>query len=133
MPQPLAKVASGGELSRISLAIQVITAKAAAVPTLIFDEVDAGIGGAVAEVVGRNLRALGARRQVLCVTHLPQVAAQAVHQWSVAKATANGVTRSRVAVLDEPARVEEIARMLGGLEITATTRKHAAEMLRGAR
>jgi DNA repair protein RecN (Recombination protein N) len=133
MPQPLAKVASGGELSRISLAIQVITAKAAAVPTLIFDEVDAGIGGAVAEVVGRNLRALGARRQVLCVTHLPQVAAQAVHQWSVAKATANGVTRSRVAVLDEPARVEEIARMLGGVEITATTRKHAAEMLRGAR
>jgi DNA repair protein RecN (Recombination protein N) len=131
-PQPLAKVASGGELSRISLAIQVITAKAAAVPTLIFDEVDAGIGGAVAEVVGRNLRALGARRQILCVTHLPQVAAQAEHQWSVAKTTANGVTRSRVAVLDETARVEEIARMLGGVEITATTRRHAAEMLRAA-
>jgi DNA repair protein RecN (Recombination protein N) len=131
-PQPLAKVASGGELSRISLAIQVITSKAAAVPTLIFDEVDAGIGGAVAEVVGRNLRALGERRQILCVTHLPQVAAQAVHQWSVAKTTANGVTRSRVAILDEPARVEEIARMLGGVEITATTRKHAAEMLRAA-
>ena len=124
--------ASGGELSRISLAIQVITAKAAAVPTLIFDEVDAGIVGAVAEVVGRNLRSLGARRQILCVTHLPQVAAQAEHQWSVAKTTANGVTRSRVAVLDEPARVEEIARMLGGVEITATTRKHAAEMLRAA-
>jgi DNA repair protein RecN (Recombination protein N) len=131
-PQPLAKVASGGELSRISLAIQVITAKAAAVPTLIFDEVDAGIGGAVAEVVGRNLRALGARRQILCVTHLPQVAAQAEHQWSVTKTTANGVTRSRVAVLDETARVEEIARMLGGVEITATTRRHAAEMLRAA-
>ncbi len=131
-PQPLAKVASGGELSRISLAIQVITSKAAAVPTLIFDEVDSGIGGAVAEVVGRNLRALGARRQILCVTHLPQVAAQAEHQWSVAKTTANGVTRSRVAILDEPARVEEIARMLGGVEITGTTRKHAAEMLRGA-
>jgi DNA repair protein RecN (Recombination protein N) len=131
-PQPLAKVASGGELSRISLAIQVITAKAAAVPTLVFDEVDAGIGGAVAEVVGRNLRGLGGRRQVLCVTHLPQVAAQAAHQWSVAKATANGVTRSRVAVLDAAARVEEIARMLGGVEITATTRKHAAEMLRAA-
>ena len=131
-PQPLAKVASGGELSRISLAIQVITSKAAAVPTLIFDEVDAGIGGAVAEVVGRNLRSLGARRQILCVTHLPQVAAQAEHQWSVAKTTANGVTRSRVAILDEPARVEEIARMLGGVEITATTRKHAAELLRAA-
>ena len=131
-PQPLAKVASGGELSRISLAIQVITSKAAAVPTLIFDEVDAGIGGAVAEVVGRNLRSLGARRQILCVTHLPQVAAQAEHQWSVAKTTANGVTRSRVSVLDDTARVEEIARMLGGVEITATTRKHAAEMLRAA-
>jgi DNA repair protein RecN (Recombination protein N) len=130
--QPLAKVASGGELSRISLAIQVITSKAAAVPTLIFDEVDAGIGGAVAEVVGRNLRSLGARRQILCVTHLPQVAAQAEHQWSVAKTTANGVTRSRVSVLDETARVEEIARMLGGVEITATTRRHAAEMLRAA-
>jgi len=131
-PQPLAKVASGGELSRISLAIQVVTAQAAAVPTLIFDEVDAGIGGAVAEVVGRNLRALGARRQILCVTHLPQVAAQAEQQWSVAKTTANGVTRSRVAVLDPTARVEEIARMLGGVEITPTTRKHAAEMLRAA-
>jgi DNA repair protein RecN (Recombination protein N) len=132
-PQPLAKVASGGELSRISLAIQVITSRAAAVPTLIFDEVDAGIGGAVAEVVGRNLRALGTRRQVMCVTHLPQVAAQAAHQWSVAKTTASGVTRSHVAVLDESARVEEIARMLGGVEITATTRRHAAEMLRAAR
>ncbi len=131
-PQPLAKVASGGELSRISLAIQVITSQAAAVPTLIFDEVDAGIGGAVAEVVGRNLRALGGRRQILCVTHLPQVAAQAEHQWAVAKTTANGVTRSRVSILDEPARVEEIARMLGGVEITATTRRHAAEMLRAA-
>jgi DNA repair protein RecN (Recombination protein N) len=131
-PQPLAKVASGGELSRISLAIQVITSRAVAVPTLIFDEVDAGIGGAVAEVVGRNLRALGARRQILCVTHLPQVAAQAEHQWSVAKLTTNGMPRSRVAVLDEIARVEEIARMLGGVEITATTRRHAAEMLRAA-
>src|SRR5882672_8472409 len=86
-PRPLAKVASGGELSRISLAIQVITSKAAAVPTLIFDEVDAGIGGAVAEVVGRKLRTLGEERQVLCVTHLPQVAAQAREQWSVAKGT----------------------------------------------
>jgi len=131
-PRPLAKVASGGELSRISLAIQVITSKAAAVPTMIFDEVDAGIGGAVAEIVGKKLRALGRERQVLCVTHLPQVAAQADQQWSVAKATANGAVRSSVAVLDEAARIEELARMLGGTRITTTTRKHAAEML-GAR
>jgi DNA repair protein RecN (Recombination protein N) len=127
--RPLAKVASGGELSRISLAIQVITSKAAAVPTLIFDEVDAGIGGAVAEVVGRNLRSLGEERQVLCVTHLPQVAAQAREQWSVAKAADGGSVQSRVAVLDRKSRIEEIARMLGGVAITATTRRHAAEML----
>jgi len=131
-PRPLAKVASGGELSRISLAIQVITSKAAAVPTMIFDEVDSGIGGAVAEIVGRKLRALGRERQVLCVTHLPQVAAQADHQWSVAKLTVNGKVRSQVAVLGDDARIEELARMLGGTRITATTRKHAAEML-GAR
>jgi DNA repair protein RecN (Recombination protein N) len=128
-PRALAKVASGGELSRISLAIQVITSKAAAVPTLIFDEVDAGIGGAVAEVVGKKLRTLGEERQVLCVTHLPQVAAQAREQWSVAKGTEAGSARSRVAVLDQKSRIEEIARMLGGVAITATTRKHAAEML----
>jgi DNA repair protein RecN (Recombination protein N) len=128
-PRPLAKVASGGELSRISLAIQVITSRAAAVPTLIFDEVDAGIGGAVAEVVGKKLRTLGEERQVLCVTHLPQVAAQAREQWSVAKGTESGSTKSRVAVLDQKSRIEEIARMLGGVAITATTRKHAAEML----
>jgi DNA repair protein RecN (Recombination protein N) len=131
-PQPLAKVASGGELSRIGLAVQVITAKSAAVPTLIFDEVDAGIGGAVAEVVGRKLRTLGRERQVLCVTHLAQVAAQAAQQWSVAKLTVGGATRSRVVALDDKARVEEIARMLGGVEITATTRRHAAEMLGAA-
>jgi len=130
--QPLAKVASGGELSRIGLAVQVITAKNAAVPTLIFDEVDAGIGGAVAEVVGRKLRTLGGERQVLCVTHLPQVAAQAAQQWSVAKMTVSGATRSRVVALDDKARIEEIARMLGGVEITATTRRHAAEMLGAA-
>jgi DNA repair protein RecN (Recombination protein N) len=128
-PRPLAKVASGGELSRISLAIQVITSKAAAVPTMIFDEVDSGIGGAVAEIVGRKLGALGRERQVLCVTHLAQVAAQADHQWSVAKASANGRVRSRVDVLGDDARVEELARMLGGTKITPTTRKHAAEML----
>ena len=128
-PRALAKVASGGELSRISLAIQVITSRAAAVPTLIFDEVDAGIGGAVAEVVGKKLKTLGGERQVLCVTHLPQVAAQAREQWSVSKGSESGSARSRVAVLDQKSRIEEIARMLGGVAITATTRKHAAEML----
>jgi DNA repair protein RecN (Recombination protein N) len=128
-PRPLVKVVSGGELSRISLAIQVITSKAAAVPTLIFDEVDAGIGGAVAEVVGRKLRALGGGRQVLCVTHLPQVAAQAAQQWSVEKALEGGAVTSRVRPLEGRSRIEEIARMLGGVEVTATTRKHAAEML----
>jgi DNA repair protein RecN (Recombination protein N) len=131
-PRPLAKVASGGELSRISLAIQVITAKAAAVPTLVFDEVDSGIGGAVAEVVGRKLKLLGVERQVLCVTHLAQVAAQADHQWSVAKLTVSGATRSRVTVLAEAERVEEVARMLGGMKITDTSREHAREMLRSA-
>lgn len=126
----LAKVASGGELSRISLAIQVITSKAALVPTLIFDEVDAGIGGGVAEIVGRQLRTLGRERQVLCVTHLPQVAAQADQQWSVSKFGIEGRVRTMVSVLDRKGRIEEVARMLGGTEITATTRKHAAEMLR---
>ena len=125
----LAKVASGGELSRISLAVQVITSKAARVPTLIFDEVDAGIGGGVAEIVGRQLKTLGRERQVLCVTHLPQVAAQADRQWSVSKFGIEGRVKSMVSALDQKARIEEVARMLGGTEITATTRKHAAEML----
>ena len=124
-----AKVASGGELSRISLCIQVATAECAAIPTLVFDEVDVGIGGAVAEIVGRLLRALGTKRQVLCVTHLPQVAAQADWQWSIVKETRDGATTSAVSVLDQQARVGEIARMLGGEKITATTRRHAAEML----
>jgi len=128
-PRPLAKVASGGELSRVSLAIQTVTSQVAAVPTLIFDEVDAGIGGRVAEIVGRMLRELGKRHQVMCVTHLPQVAAAGDQQWQVAKSAANGKVASQVAVLDRAARVEEIARMLGGVEITDTTRKHAAEML----
>jgi DNA repair protein RecN (Recombination protein N) len=128
-PRALAKVASGGELSRISLAVQVITSKAAQVPTLIFDEVDAGIGGGVAEIVGRQLKTLGRERQVLCVTHLPQVAAQADEQWSVSKSGMEGGMKTRVSVLDRKARIEEVARMLGGTEITATTRKHAAEML----
>ncbi len=128
-PRSLAKVASGGELSRISLAIQVATSQIASVPTLIFDEVDSGIGGRVAEIVGHLLKKLGNSYQVLCVTHLPQVAAAADQQWQVSKAVENGVTLSHIAVLDGEQRVEEIARMLGGVKITETTRKHAAEML----
>ena len=125
----LAKVASGGELSRISLAIQVVTSRQASVPTLIFDEVDVGIGGGVAEVVGRLLHRLGRERQVLCVTHLPQVAARADWQWQVAKSKEGTAIKSRVTPLDAAGRVEEIARMLGGVEITATTRQHAKELL----
>lgn len=125
----LARVASGGELSRISLAIQVATSRVASVPTLIFDEVDSGIGGRVAEIVGQLLRQLGKNYQVLCVTHLPQVAASADQQWQVRKAVEQGVTLSHIAVLDGERRIEEIARMLGGVNITETTRKHAAEML----
>ncbi|GAB3406186.1 DNA repair protein RecN [Massilia agilis] len=129
-PRPLAKVASGGELARISLAISVITSSATVTPTLIFDEVDSGIGGGVAEVVGRLLKRLGQQRQVLCVTHLPQVASQANQHFQVAKGTlASGKTVSRIDVLGARERVEEVARMLGGLEITETTRKHARELL----
>ncbi|MBC7686419.1 MAG: DNA repair protein RecN, partial [Bdellovibrionales bacterium] len=129
-PRPLAKVASGGELARIALAISVITSNATTTPTLIFDEVDSGIGGAVAEVVGRLLKRLGQERQVLCVTHLPQVASQANQHFQVAKGTTDkGKTVSHIDVLDNKARVEEVARMLGGVEITATTRKHARELL----
>ena len=132
--RPLAKVASGGELSRISLAIQVLTSQSASVPTLIFDEVDVGIGGGVAEIVGRLLRELGDERQVLCVTHLPQVAARAAWQWQVSKATRDGATLSSIAALDEGQRVREIARMLGGVEVTDITLEHARELLnaRGA-
>jgi len=126
----LAKVASGGELSRISLAIQVLTSRSASVPTLIFDEVDVGIGGGVAEIVGRLLHELGRERQVLCVTHLPQVAAQADWQWQVSKATRDGVTLSSIQPLDVDGRVQEIARMLGGVEITEITLQHASELLR---
>jgi DNA repair protein RecN (Recombination protein N) len=134
--RPLAKVASGGELARISLALAVIASAASPTPTLIFDEVDTGIGGGVAEVVGRLLHQLGRNRQVLCVTHLPQVAARGDHHFQVAKSTngkggksGKGATLSTVTPLDKASRIEEVARMLGGLEITATTRKHAKEML----
>jgi DNA repair protein RecN (Recombination protein N) len=130
-PAALAKVASGGELSRISLAIQVITSQVAATPTLIFDEVDAGIGGRVAEIVGQLLHQVGSARQVMCVTHLPQVAARGDQHWRVSKASVGGAVRSRIDVLDQAGRVEELARMLGGVKITDTTRKHAQEMLGG--
>jgi DNA repair protein RecN (Recombination protein N) len=121
--RPLARVASGGELSRVSLAIQLVAAKASPVGSLVFDEIDAGIGGAVAETIGKSLRKLGKDRQVLCVTHLPQVAANGSDQWSV---TRSGV-KVKVAKLDRGARIAELARMLGGAESTA--RKHAAELL----
>ena len=156
-PRSLAKVASGGELSRISLAIRVVTAQKESIPTMIFDEVDVGIGGGVAEVVGQLLRQLGESsvgeqsgstgksadekplsddhehatqaRQVLVITHLPQVAAQGSYHLRVSKSQASGQTLSNIEALDKLARVEEIARMLGGIEITETTRQHAKEML----
>jgi len=128
-PQALAKVASGGELSRLSLAIQTVTSRVAQVPTLVFDEVDAGIGGRVAEIVGHMLKQLGRKHQVMCITHLPQVAASADHQWQVARSETKTKVSSRVITLDREQRVDEIARMLGGARITETTRKHAAELL----
>ena len=131
-PRPLAKVASGGELSRISLALQVATLNATHLPCLIFDEVDAGVGGAVAEMVGRQLKALAASRQVLCVTHLAQVAAQADRQLRVSKRSTRDAIRTTVQALDAAERIDEVARMLGGAEITARTRAHAREMLESA-
>ncbi|MBY4595010.1 DNA repair protein RecN [bacterium BD-1] len=128
-PRALRKVASGGELARISLAIEVAALGLDAVPTMVFDEVDTGIGGAVAEVVGQKLRALGAERQVLCVTHLPQVAAQGHHHYRVSKAVEADATHSQVEALDAKARVEELARMLGGVEITKEVRANARQML----
>lgn len=125
----LAKVASGGELARISLAIQVVTAGQRSVPTLIFDEVDVGIGGSVAEVVGQHLRELATSQQVICITHLPQVAAQAHHQLQVSKKHLSDSTHITVDKLDKTQRVEEIARMLGGVNLTQKTRSHAEEML----
>ena len=128
-PRALNKVASGGELSRISLALHVTTAAQNTVPCMIFDEVDVGIGGGVAEVVGQLLKQLGSERQVLVITHLPQVAAQAAQHLQVSKTQANGATLSQIQMLNKTERVEEIARMLGGLNITETTRSHAKEML----
>ncbi|MFI3122112.1 MAG: DNA repair protein RecN [Methylococcaceae bacterium] len=127
--KPLAKVASGGELSRISLAIQVTTSSDKTTPTMIFDEVDSGIGGGIAEIVGQKLRSLSRNRQVMCVTHLPQVAAQAHHHLYVEKNNQTDITSSNVRLLESQERVEEIARMLGGVNITANTLAHAEEML----
>jgi len=130
---PLSRVASGGELSRISLALQVLLSGRASVPTLIFDEVDSGIGGGVAEIVGQLLASLAKHHQVMSVTHLPQVAVHAREQWRVAKAPGPKGTVATVEPLDPTARLDEVARMLGGLKITEATRKHAAEMLQNAR
>jgi DNA repair protein RecN (Recombination protein N) len=127
--KPLNRVASGGELSRISLAIQVLLSNSQKIPTLIFDEVDTGIGGAVAETVGRQLRTLGTSHQVMCVTHLPQVAALGHHHLQVSKAIEGKSTRTQIQVLADDQREEEIARMLGGMEITQQTRAHAREMI----
>ncbi|QFS88416.1 MULTISPECIES: DNA repair protein RecN [Marinobacter] len=126
--RPLAKVASGGELSRISLAIQVVVAQTSTTPTLVFDEVDVGIGGGTAEVVGRLLRSLGSNGQVLCVTHLPQVAAQCHQHLFVSKFTEQDATYSRIETLDDQGRISEVARMLGGVDMTEHTIAHAREM-----
>jgi len=128
-PGPIARVASGGELSRLALALQVVLSEVGQVPTLIFDEVDVGIGGAVAATVGRSLRALGSRRQVLCVTHLPQVAACADRHYRVTKFGNRDSVTTELTPLDGGERIEELARMLGGREITAKTRAHAKELL----
>lgn len=130
-PRPLATVVSGGELSRLMLALKTVLAERDAVPTLIFDEVDAGVGGAVADVMGRRLKALGAHHQVFCITHLPQVASKADHHFVVEKGVQQKRTAARVRRVDGKAREEEVARMLGGLTITQAVRRTAAEMVRG--
>ena len=130
-PMPLAKVASGGELSRMSLSIQVIASDGSAIPTMVFDEVDSGVGGGVAEMIGRRLKGLGASRQVFCVTHLPQVASLADHHYRISKLSDGRTTRTEITELGKDERVEELARMLGGVKITKRTRAHAAEMLEG--
>jgi DNA repair protein RecN (Recombination protein N) len=131
-PGPIDRIASGGELSRIGLALAVVATDASSVPTLVFDEVDAGIGGAVAEVVGRRLREIAARHQVLCVTHLPQVASQGRNHYRIVKLTDGKSSRTQVRLLDAEQRIEELSRMLGGVEITAATRAHAEEMIQQA-
>jgi DNA repair protein RecN (Recombination protein N) len=126
---PLHRIASGGELSRISLALQVLIVQDDSLPVIVFDEVDVGIGGSTAEIVGQLLHTLGQKAQVLCVTHLPQVAALGDHHFHIAKHIENGQTRTLVSVLDKPGRIHEVARMLGGVKITEKTLEHAEEML----
>ncbi len=133
VPGPIARIASGGELSRLSLAVQVVAMTDHGAPTLIFDEVDAGIGGGVAEIVGQSLRQLSVQRQVLCVTHLPQVATQADHHFAVRKSAVGDTTKTTVKAVSAGDRVDEVARMLGGIKITDRTRDHAREMLQGTR
>jgi DNA repair protein RecN (Recombination protein N) len=128
--RPLSKVVSGGELSRISLAIQVVTAQFSKIPTLIFDEVDVGIGGGIAEMVGQKLRLLGKNAQILCVTHQAQVASQAHHHLNVIKLSDESTTKTAISLLDEAQRIEELSRMMGGINITEQTRSHAREMLK---
>jgi DNA repair protein RecN (Recombination protein N) len=128
-PRPLARIASGGELSRIMLALKTILVEGDPIPTLVFDEVDAGIGGAVAEEVGRKLRKLAGRRQVFCITHLAQIASMATSHYGVAKSVKKDRTSTEVRILDRAERVGEVARMLGGKTITDATLKHAEEMI----
>ena len=130
--KPLSRIASGGEISRIVLALKKIIAANYRVSTLLFDEVDAGIGGAVAESVGRKLMEISATHQVLCITHLPQIACFGMQHLSVQKQDKNGRTHTSIAVLDQEGKVSELARMLGGIKISEATRKHALEMLSGA-
>lgn len=131
--KPLIRIASGGEISRISLAIQVITAQTSSIPTLVFDEVDVGISGATAEIVGRLLKQLASRGQILCVTHLPQVAAQGDQHLHIHKLIDQNTTLTKMALLDEKGRVGELARMLGGIKLSERTLAHAKEMLKGSR
>ena len=128
-PKPLAKIASGGELSRIMLALKTILLANDSIPTLVFDEVDAGIGGAVAEEVGKKLRKVASKRQVFCITHLPQIASMAGSHYGVSKFVKKDRTSTEVRLLDTKERVDEIARMLGGKTITDATIKHAEEMI----
>jgi DNA repair protein RecN (Recombination protein N) len=130
-PKPLARIASGGELSRLMLAIKSLALTAGGSPTLLFDEVDAGIGGSVAEIVGKKLKQVAASHQILCVTHLPQIAALADSHHIVRKEVVKDRTSTTVDKLKEGERIEEVARMLGGIKITERTRRHAEEMVRG--
>ena len=131
--KPLAKIASGGELSRVSLAIQVVAAANSNIPTLVFDEVDVGIGGSTADIVGKLLKQLGDRGQVISVTHQPQVAAHAHQHYVVSKITADSGTQSTIVSLNKTQRIEELARMLGGAKVTSQTLSHASELFDLAR